>query len=98
MLLCLNCICFIVADCAYTPSQNLKELLKMRYFQHVWKPGKCILNYVLFWLSAGFCAVYNTDEMKVIDDFKTDCTKFSEDKCPTRYLSSDTYLCKSLCW
>lgn len=44
------------------------------------------------WYISGFCAVYNTDEMKVIDDFKTDCTKFSEDKCPTRYLSSDTYL------
>lgn len=48
-----------------------------------------------FILSLGFCAVYNIDDMKVIDDFQTDCTKFTESKCPSRYISSEAYLCKS---
>eukprot|EP00105_Crassostrea_gigas_P027948 XP_011449450.1 PREDICTED: uncharacterized protein LOC105343695 [Crassostrea gigas] len=44
------------------------------------------------WYISGFCAIYNTDEMKVIDDFGRDCTKFSEGKCPSRYISSEAYL------
>lgn len=44
------------------------------------------------WYMSGFCAIYNTDEMKVIDDFERDCTKLSEETCPSRYISSEAYM------
>ena len=45
---------------------------------------------------SGFCAIYNTVEMKVTDDFGRDCTKFLEGKCPTRYHSPEAYKCTAL--
>lgn len=56
------------------------------------KQNEIYLN-ILF---LGFCAVYNTIEMKVIDDFNVDCTNFTKGKCPTRYISTDAYKCKLL--
>lgn len=44
------------------------------------------------WFISGFCAIYNTDEMKVIDDFNRDCTNFTSGYCPTRYISTDAYM------
>nr|XP_022291067.1 uncharacterized protein LOC111102563 isoform X3 [Crassostrea virginica] len=47
------------------------------------------------WYISGFCAIYNTVEMKVIDDFNRDCTNFTEGKCPSRYHSPEAYLYQS---
>lgn len=44
------------------------------------------------WYISGFCAIYNTEEMKVIDDFNRDCTSFTNGPCPTRYISTDAYM------
>lgn len=51
------------------------------------------ITFVIF-LLIGFCVIYNTEEMKVIDDFNRDCTNFTEDPCPTRYISTDAYMCR----
>lgn len=51
------------------------------------------MSFVIF-LHIGFCAIYNTEEMKVIDDFNIDCTNFTEGPCPTRYISTDAYMCR----
>ncbi|XP_056015856.1 uncharacterized protein LOC125673605 isoform X2 [Ostrea edulis] len=42
------------------------------------------------WYISGFCVMFNTDEKRVIDNFRLDCTKF-RDPCPTRYISTDAY-------
>ncbi|XP_052711970.1 uncharacterized protein LOC128186230 [Crassostrea angulata] len=44
------------------------------------------------WYISGFCAIYNTEEMKVIDDFDRDCTNLTGGPCPTRYISTDAYM------
>nr|XP_034335287.1 uncharacterized protein LOC105343695 isoform X8 [Crassostrea gigas] len=44
------------------------------------------------WYISGFCAIYNTEEMKVIDDFSRDCTNLTGGPCPTRYISTDAYM------
>ncbi|XP_062596680.1 uncharacterized protein LOC134258146 isoform X4 [Saccostrea cucullata] len=47
------------------------------------------------WFLSGFCAIYNTDEFRVIDNFSFDCnnnTKIKKgDRCPSRYISTETY-------
>lgn len=51
------------------------------------------MSFVIF-LLIGFCAIYNTEEMKVIDDFNRDCTNLTGGPCPTRYISTDAYMCR----
>ncbi|XP_078329648.1 uncharacterized protein LOC111102730 isoform X2 [Crassostrea virginica] len=41
------------------------------------------------WYISGFCAIYNTVEMKVTDDFTRDCATMKD--CPTRYHSPEAY-------
>nr|XP_022291300.1 uncharacterized protein LOC111102730 isoform X2 [Crassostrea virginica] len=41
------------------------------------------------WYISGFCAIYNTVEMKVTDDFTRDCATINV--CPTRYHSPEAY-------
>ena len=42
----------------------------------------------------GYCGFYDTNNGRIYNDVKKDCTKFDKSPCPERFNSSDIFKCK----